>query len=369
MESPQSPDIHRHFSIRPVIDEEMASPTAPGTLPPYNGYSDDKTGSVTATSPLHVESGLGVNATYTNFRSLRRMTREALPRLDNYRNLASLGQVGTGQQRPTIDDLLNPSMEKQQNLGEDQDITENLDSKFGWIKGVVVRVLLNIWGVILFIRLSWVGGQSGILEGIGVIMCGTVVTVITTLSMSAISTNGQMKGGGTYFMISRSLGAEVGGAIGLMFAFANACAASMHIVGFCESLNDLLASLNTKIFDGGLNDIRLNACITILVLIAIVRIGLEWEARAQVFLLLVLIVAMGDFVIGAFMGPMDDEELAKGFVGMNTTVFYNNLLSDYRQDKVSGAQMTFFNVFAVFFPACTGILAGANISGDLKVRH
>ncbi|KAK7083972.1 hypothetical protein SK128_027921, partial [Halocaridina rubra] len=195
---------------------------------------------------------------------------------------------------------------------------------------------------------------------------GNIVTTITALSMSAISTNGQIKGGGTYYMISRSLGPEFGGAIGLIFSLANAIAAAMYIVGFCESLNDLLRSLGTRIFDNGLNDIRIIGSITIVVLFAICIIGMEWEARAQVVLLFVLLVAMFNFIIGAFVGPLNDDEVAKGFIGLNSTVFMDNLYADYRVDPVSGVQLSFFGVFSVFFPACTGILAGANISGDLK---
>lgn len=67
--------------------------------------------------------------------------------------------------------------------------------KFGWIKGVLVRCLLNIWGVMLFLRLSWVVGQAGIMEGFILILTTTIVTSITALSMSAISTNGVIKGG------------------------------------------------------------------------------------------------------------------------------------------------------------------------------
>ena len=70
--------------------------------------------------------------------------------------------------------------------------------------------MLNIWGVMLFIRLSWVVGQSGILLSSVVVILSGVVTTITTLSMSAICTNGEVKGGGAYYLISRSLGPEFG---------------------------------------------------------------------------------------------------------------------------------------------------------------
>ena len=73
-----------------------------------------------------------------------------------------------------------------------------------------IRCLLNIWGVMLFIRLSWVTGQTGVGLASVIILLSAVVTVITTLSMSAICTNGEVKGGGAYYLISRSLGPAFG---------------------------------------------------------------------------------------------------------------------------------------------------------------
>ncbi|RZC38431.1 bumetanide-sensitive sodium-(potassium)-chloride cotransporter, partial [Asbolus verrucosus] len=181
--------------------------------------------------------------------------------------------------------------------------------------------------------------------------------------MSAISTNGVIKGGGTYYMISRSLGPEFGGSIGLIFALANAVACAMYVVGFCESLNSLLDFLGVSIVDGKVQDVRIVGSITIVALTAIVVVGMEWEAKAQVGLLIILLVAIVDFFIGSFIGP-NEASMAKGFVGYNLTVFEENFYSDYR--KSEGVEHDFFSVFAVFFPAATGILAGANISGDLK---
>ena len=94
-----------------------------------------------------------------------------------------------------------------------------------------MRCLLNIWGVMLFLRLTWVVGQGGLIEGLLVICLCNVVTMITAISMSAVSTNGQIKGGGIYYMISRSLGPEFGGAIGIMFTLANSIAVSLYIIG------------------------------------------------------------------------------------------------------------------------------------------
>ena len=75
---------------------------------------------------------------------------------------------------------------------------------------------------------------------IAIVGLATVVTTLTTISMSAICTNGQVRGGGAYYLISRSLGPEFGGAIGLIFSVANAVAVSMYIVGFAETVRDLM---------------------------------------------------------------------------------------------------------------------------------
>ncbi|XP_058839073.1 bumetanide-sensitive sodium-(potassium)-chloride cotransporter-like isoform X2 [Topomyia yanbarensis] len=297
-------------------------------------------------------------------RSFRHFTREALPRVDNYRNILSF----QANNRPTLDELHHASITNKETLRRGTvlvDIAELEGSiKFGWIKGVLMRCLLNIWGVMLFLRLSWVVGQAGIVQGVVLILITTVVTTTTALSMSAISTNGVIKGGGTYFMISRSLGPEFGGSIGLIFSLANAVACAMYVVGFCESMTDLLATFGLQIIDGEVQDIRIIGCITIVILLGIVVIGMEWEAKAQIVLLIILLVAIVDFIVGTLIGPKSDLDVARGFVGYNASLFVENLSSDYR--PVKNVVHDFFSVFAIFFPAATGILAGANISGDLK---
>ncbi|XP_023294642.2 bumetanide-sensitive sodium-(potassium)-chloride cotransporter isoform X1 [Lucilia cuprina] len=300
-------------------------------------------------------------------KSFRHFTREALPRLDNYRNIMSIQAA----YRPTLDELHNATLtgKNTHSLNRNQDPEAgggamNGMLKFGWIKGVLVRCLLNIWGVMLFLRLSWVVGQAGIMEGFILILTTTIVTSITALSMSAISTNGVIKGGGTYYMISRSLGPEFGGSIGLIFSLANAVACAMYVVGFCESMLDLLNSMGLSIIDGSIQDVRIIGSITILILLVIVVVGMEWEAKAQIGLLIILLIAIADFVIGSIIGPKSDEERAQGFLGYNMTLLKDNFFADYRMEK--GVRHDFFSVFAIFFPAATGILAGANISGDLK---
>ena len=69
-----------------------------------------------------------------------------------------------------------------------------------------IKCILNIWGGLLFLRVTWVIGQAGLLEGLFIILLANLVSIITTISMSAICTNGAIKAGGIYYIISRSLG-------------------------------------------------------------------------------------------------------------------------------------------------------------------
>uniref|UniRef100_A0A8C5JS31 Solute carrier family 12 member 3 n=1 Tax=Junco hyemalis TaxID=40217 RepID=A0A8C5JS31_JUNHY len=231
----------------------------------------------------------------------------------------------------------------------------------GAITGAVptIRCMLNIWGVILYLRLPWITAQAGIALTWLIILMSVTVTTITGLSISAISTNGKVKSGGTYFLISRSLGPELGGSIGLIFAFANAVAVAMHTVGFAETVRDLLQEHNSLIVDPT-NDIRIIGVITVTVLLGISLAGMEWEAKAQILFFLVILVSFINYLVGTVI-PATAEKQAKGFFSYRADIFVQNFVPNWR-----GPEGSFFGLFSIFFPSATGILAGANISGDLK---
>ncbi|XP_032238581.1 solute carrier family 12 member 2 [Nematostella vectensis] len=303
-------------------------------------------------------------------------TNEAIPMTVFYRNEHT--QTGQKQYRPTIQELqkgfeddtdqqyeeLPEKLENGKSHRSNTDVKVHGDAvkmapKFGWLKGVMLRCLLNIWGVMLFLRLTWVVGQSGIIWSTVIIILSALVTTVTTLSMSAVCTNGEVKGGGAYYLISRSLGPEFGGSIGLIFSLANAVAVALYVVGFAETVRDILRENGSLIIDE-VNDIRVIGVISVLALLAVTLIGLEWVVRTQMVLLGILLISIVDAIVGSFIGPQDKLSVAQGIVGLNAKTFTTNLLPDYRPGE------HFFSVFAVFFPAATGILAGVNISGDLK---
>ena len=109
---------------------------------------------------------------------------------------------------------------------------DNPDSirRFGMWDGVFARSLLNIFGVIMFLRLGYVFALAGIGLAVVVILTSVLITTITALSLSAICTNGEVQGGGAYYMISRALGPQFGGIIGILFSIANAVAIAVGIM-------------------------------------------------------------------------------------------------------------------------------------------
>uniref|UniRef100_A0A6Q2WWU3 Solute carrier family 12 member 2 n=1 Tax=Esox lucius TaxID=8010 RepID=A0A6Q2WWU3_ESOLU len=347
------------FRVVNFVDPSGASP--PEAVP-AEGFQNGDT--VMSEGSLHSSTGGQHHYhydTHTNTYYLRTFghnTIDAVPNIDFYRQTAA--PLGDKLIRPTLSEL-HDELDK---VGEPRNAFDS-DSiaflghtrgragavKFGWIKGVLVRCMLNIWGVMLFIRMSWIVGQAGIVLSCLIILMATVVTTITGLSTSAIATNGFVRGGGAYYLISRSLGPEFGGSIGLIFAFANAVAVAMYVVGFAETSTDCIMT-------DEINDIRIVGTITVILLLGISVAGMEWEAKAQIFLLIVLITAIFNYFIGTFI-PLKSKE-AQGFFGYNSAIMMENMGPDFRGTE------SFFSVFAIFFPAATGILAGANISGDLS---
>jgi len=239
---------------------------------------------------------------------------------------------------------------------EDAKLQQN-QAKFGTFKGVTARCLLNIFGVIMFLRMGWMVGQSGILLSIIIILLCSSVTFITTLSMSAIATNGRIEGGGLYYMISRSLGPSFGGTVGLLFGVGNAIATSMYLIGFAEVIVEIVGVQ----FGDKIMDIRIWSNIALLfeTILALLG-GMKLDMRSSMILLVFIISVILLIYIGSFYQIDRDE----GIIGFDGNNFTENMRSGFT--VYQGIKYDFFKVLAIFFPACTGIMAGANISSQLK---
>uniref|UniRef100_A0AAQ5ZWU5 Solute carrier family 12 member 3 n=1 Tax=Amphiprion ocellaris TaxID=80972 RepID=A0AAQ5ZWU5_AMPOC len=222
-------------------------------------------------------------------------------------------------------------------------------TRFGWVQGVMIRCMLNIWGVILYLRLPWITAQAGVGLTWVIILLSSCITGITGLSTSAIATNGKVKGGGTYFLISRSLGPELGGSIGLIFAFANAVAVAMHTVGFAETVTDLMSEHGAVMVDR-INNIRIIGIVTVTCLLGISMAGMAWESKAQILFFLVIMVSFVNYIVGTII-PASPEKQSKGFFSYRADIFAANFVPDWR-----GPEGSFFGMFSIFFPSATACI-------------
>ncbi len=210
---------------------------------------------------------------------------------------------------------------------------------FGAFGGVFTPCTLTILGVIMFLRFGQVVGNAGVWLGLAIVLLAKTITTLTALSLSAIATNTRVRGGGAYFLISRSLGVEFGGSIGVVFFLAQAISVAMYVLGFTEAFRAALPGL----------DISAVAVATIvnMVVFLCVYIGAGWTIRLQYGILALLGLSLASFFVGA-VGSFRSE------------TFMANLGGGFAPGE------DFFTMFALFFPAATGIMAGANMSGDLK---
>lgn len=220
-----------------------------------------------------------------------------------------------------------------------QDQDDSKPRKFGTFGGVFTPCTLTILGVIMFLRLGQVVGHSGVLYSLAIVLTAVAITTLTSLSLSAIATNTRVKGGGAYFLISRSLGVEFGGTIGIVFFLAMAISVSLYVIGFTEAFVGTIPQLA--------GHVTAVATIVNLATFASVYIGAGWTIRVQYGILTVLALALVSFYVGAGMAFRMDW-------------FQANTGPRFAEGE------NFFTMFALFFPAVTGVMAGANMSGDLQ---
>ena len=215
----------------------------------------------------------------------------------------------------------------------------------GTFGGVFTPTLLTILGVIMFLREGWVIGNAGLLGGFLVILVAFVITGITGLAMSSITTNIRIGAGGAYAIVAQSLGLEVGGSLGIPRYVSQALAVTMYVFGFREGWLWIFPEHPALIVD----------LVVFLGLYGIAYASLDLAIRVQYLIMAIIGLALASVGVAAFQGsmviPLSEVQLWGSFPGAP-------------EDGFGGT--TFWVVFAVFFPASTGIMAGANLSGDLK---
>lgn len=221
----------------------------------------------------------------------------------------------------------------------DAPAAEEQGHRFGTFGGVFTPSMLTIFGLIMFMRANHVVGQAGVLFSLVILALATAIVFLTGLSISAISSNTPVKGGGAYFLISRVLGPGFGTAIGIALFVAQAISVPFYILGFVEALTDTFPQLKPWH--------QLISLAVLGILFVMTWVGTGWVIRLQYGILAVLLASIAIFLYGAWQ--VFDLNLFKG-----------NLEPHYSE----GAG--FWKMFALYFPAVTGIMAGVNMSGDLK---
>jgi len=209
--------------------------------------------------------------------------------------------------------------------------------KFGAFDGVFTPSILTILGVIMYLRMGWVVGNAGLWGSIIIIVVANVISISTGLSISSVATDKKVGIGGVYYMLSRSLGLPIGGAIGLTLFVGTALSISLYLVGFSESFNAYWG-LSTDV-----NGFRLTGTVFLLILTMLAFISTSIAIKTQFLILAAIAASLVSVLLGQ---PSVNGELVPPF------------------SSAGSASME--TVFAVFFPAVTGFTAGIAMSGDLK---
>jgi len=209
----------------------------------------------------------------------------------------------------------------------------------GTFAGVFTPSVLTILGIILFLRLGFVVGSAGLGRALLILALANGISVLTSVSLSAIATNLKVKGGGDYYLISRTLGLEFGGAIGMVLFLAQSVSIAFYCIGFGEVVNAMVATEFSHLP-------QIIAALAVSFLFILAWLGADWATRFQFVVMGILTAALLSFFIG-------------GYIKWDTALLVRNW-------SAPGTGPGFWAIFAIFFPAVTGFTQGVSMSGDLK---
>lgn len=209
----------------------------------------------------------------------------------------------------------------------------------GTFSGVFTPSILTILGIILFLRLGYVTGSAGMARALIIIAIANLISILTSQSLAAVATNLKVKGGGDYYLISRTLGHQFGGAIGMVLYLAQSVSVAFYCIGFAEALVSMtpqLPFLTTRVI----------ATTAVGLLFILAWLGADWATRFQYGVMVLLVAALFSFFMGGFR-QWDAAVLASNW-------------------SAPANAPPFWMIFGIFFPAVTGFTQGVSMSGDLK---
>ena len=209
----------------------------------------------------------------------------------------------------------------------------------GTFGGVFTPSILTILGLVLFLLVPSVVGSVGLVQALLILGISTSVSVLTSISLAVVATNMKVRGGGEYFLISRTLGIEFGGAVGVVLYLAISVSIAFYAIGFAEGLAAAVG------WDSALA-VRGIAALLVLLLVTVAAIGADLATRLQYVVMVLLVIALFSFFAGGIL-EFDAELFAENAAG-------------------GTGEIGFWQAFALFFPAVTGFSQGVAMSGELK---
>ena len=232
---------------------------------------------------------------------------------------------------------------------QSQGLSISKSELFGTFHGVLKPTLLTIIGVMLYIREGWLVGHAGLFGALGIILLAYVITGTAALSISSITSNVRIEKGGVFTLVGQTLGLEIGGAIGIPLYLAQGMSAAMYLHGMKEGWLSLYpAEYFSNSFLSPLIDLGMyeSFIITVFFLLAmgVTLISTRVAFKVQNLVMFFIIAAITSMFLGLNIHELQSPQLIGNF-----------------SDKHG-----FIILFAVFFPAATGVMVGASMSGSLK---
>jgi Amino acid transporters len=208
---------------------------------------------------------------------------------------------------------------------------------------VFITAVSTILGAVLFLRFGYAVGTVGFWGAMVIILLGHLVTVPTAFAISELATNKRVEGGGEYFIISRSFGLNIGSTIGFSLYLSQAISVAFYIIAFAEAFQFFFDYLQSAF-----NFTLPRQVISVPVMIVLGSLILKKGASIGIKMLYIVMAIMTISIIAFFAGTTDYQPEATTFI-----------------PKIHNID-NFFVVFAIIFPAFTGITAGVGLSGNLR---
>lgn len=285
-----------------------------------------------------------------------------MPKLKS-KDQQSYGSILENQSRSSIFKSNYTPFSSTKKVSSKNDINNPNRFKLGTFSGCFIPTILNIISILMFLRFGHIISLLGVSGTFVILFLSYIIDVLTTLSISAIVTNGIVPGGGVYVIICRSLGIEFGGGIGIVFFLGQILNSGMNCVGMFEPINNNFGSFLNNTFSDN-NGFWFNSLILFFSFV-ICLIGSDIVSKLGNILALLLSLAIISIpVTSVFKGPAYNNDVLI-FTGVSWNTFYLNFWPDWDLLKLNKTE-TINSLFGLFFCATAGIFSGAGMSSELR---